>query len=45
MNEKEIAYLLSRTDYSLSQIDTIDFITSIFNCITPQQFGAKGDES
>ena len=43
MTEKEVAYLLSRTDYSLSQIDTIDFISSLLNCITPQQFGAKGD--
>ena len=43
MSEWEISNLLSRTDYNLSYIDTLDFITSVLNCITPQQFGAKGN--
>ena len=43
MTEEEIAVQLARTDFSLPNIDTLDFITTVLNCLTPQMFGAKGD--
>ena len=43
MIEKEIESLLARNDYSINDIDTLDFITSVLNCLTPQMFGAIGD--
>lgn len=43
LTEEEIQTQLNRTDFSLADVDTLNYITQLLNCLTPQMFGAVGD--